>query len=188
MFRRTRALLATLLLAMAIPAAAVADPVNWTLNGVTLSSGTASGSFTYDSDTDTFSNINIVTTAGTLPGGTYTQRGGFYNNSTGGLRIGALTAAGNGDGNTALGWRVTTAMTNAGGTITIVTGAAASAEYTCSAGTCSVSAPFRAITGGSIVGVPVAPVPTMSEWAMILFGLMLASGAALYIQRRQLIA
>ena len=30
------------------------------------------------------------------------------------------------------------------------------------------------------------PVPTLSEWAMILFGLILASGAALYIQRRQL--
>lgn len=33
-----------------------------------------------------------------------------------------------------------------------------------------------------------APVPTLSEWAMILFGLALAGGAALYIQRRQLIA
>ncbi|WP_298159215.1 Ig domain-containing protein [Brevundimonas sp.] len=32
------------------------------------------------------------------------------------------------------------------------------------------------------------PVPTLSEWAMILFGLLLAGGAALYIQRRQLIA
>ncbi|MBB5746878.1 IPTL-CTERM sorting domain-containing protein [Brevundimonas variabilis] len=32
-----------------------------------------------------------------------------------------------------------------------------------------------------------APVPTLSEWAMILFGLALAGGAALYIQRRQLI-
>lgn len=32
------------------------------------------------------------------------------------------------------------------------------------------------------------PVPTMSEWAMILFGLTLAGGAALYIQRRQLTA
>ena len=31
-----------------------------------------------------------------------------------------------------------------------------------------------------------APVPTMSEWAMILFGLILAGGAALYIQRRRL--
>lgn len=30
-----------------------------------------------------------------------------------------------------------------------------------------------------------APIPTMSEWAMILFGLSLAGGVALYIQRRQ---
>lgn len=33
-----------------------------------------------------------------------------------------------------------------------------------------------------------APVPTMAEWAMILFGLSLAGGAALYIQRRRMIA
>lgn len=32
---------------------------------------------------------------------------------------------------------------------------------------------------------PPAPVPTLSEWAMILFGTILAGGAALYIQRRQ---
>ena len=31
-----------------------------------------------------------------------------------------------------------------------------------------------------------AAIPTMSEWAMILLGLMLAGGAALYIQRRRL--
>lgn len=33
-----------------------------------------------------------------------------------------------------------------------------------------------------------APVPTLSEWAMILFGTMLAGGAALFIQRRRLTA
>jgi streptogramin lyase len=32
------------------------------------------------------------------------------------------------------------------------------------------------------------PVPTMSEWALILLGVSLAGGAALYIQRRRLIA
>lgn len=31
-----------------------------------------------------------------------------------------------------------------------------------------------------------APVPTMTEWAMIFFGMILAGGAVLYIQRRQL--
>lgn len=35
---------------------------------------------------------------------------------------------------------------------------------------------------------PAAPVPTLSEWAMILFGTMLAGGAALYVQRRRLVA
>lgn len=39
-----------------------------------------------------------------------------------------------------------------------------------------------------VVQVPAAPVPTLSEWAMILLGLMLAGGAAIYIQRRQLAA
>jgi hypothetical protein len=39
-----------------------------------------------------------------------------------------------------------------------------------------------------LVSAQPAPVPTLSEWAMILFGLMLAGGAAFYIQRRQLIA
>lgn len=35
---------------------------------------------------------------------------------------------------------------------------------------------------------PAAAVPTLSEWAMILFGTILAGGAALYIQRRRLTA
>ncbi len=33
---------------------------------------------------------------------------------------------------------------------------------------------------------PAVTVPTLSEWAMILFGLLLAGGAALYLQRRQM--
>jgi len=36
-----------------------------------------------------------------------------------------------------------------------------------------------------ILNSPAAPVPTLSEWAMILFGLMLAGGAAVLIQRRR---
>jgi hypothetical protein len=36
-----------------------------------------------------------------------------------------------------------------------------------------------------VLSTPPAPVPTLSEWALILFGLILAGGAALYIHRRQ---
>jgi len=42
-------------------------------------------------------------------------------------------------------------------------------------------------TGDDFTYLPAA-VPTLSEWAMILFGLLLAGGAALFIQRRQLTA
>jgi len=58
----------------------------------------------------------------------------------------------------------------------------------------SYATPFVAFGGGASVPirlntifVPVpTPVPTMTEWAMILLGLMLAGGAAVLIQRRQM--
>ena len=37
------------------------------------------------------------------------------------------------------------------------------------------------------VSAPVAAVPTMSEWAMIFFGVMLAGWAAFYIQQRRMV-
>jgi YVTN family beta-propeller protein len=41
--------------------------------------------------------------------------------------------------------------------------------------------------GKSIGPAPApAPVPTLSEWAMILFGLILAGGAAVLVQRRRM--
>ncbi len=40
----------------------------------------------------------------------------------------------------------------------------------------------------TIVQVAPAPVPTLTEWAMILFGLTLAGGAVLMIQRRRMVA
>ena len=43
---------------------------------------------------------------------------------------------------------------------------------------------FDAVFSATFVTAP-APVPTMSEWAMILMGVILAGSAALYIQRRK---
>lgn len=56
--------------------------------------------------------------------------------------------------------------------------------------TATTTSGFRAGAGYVSVTytVPVTPVPTLSEWAMILFALMLAGGAVLYIQRRQMAA
>lgn len=45
----------------------------------------------------------------------------------------------------------------------------------------------RALAGSMTYSLPVtaAPVPTLSQWALILFGAILAGGAALYVQRRR---
>lgn len=52
-----------------------------------------------------------------------------------------------------------------------------------SAGCCfGVRVPLR------LEGAPPAPVPTMSEWALILFGVMLAGGVALHLHRRRVAA
>ena len=60
------------------------------------------------------------------------------------------------------------------------------AAFATSAGPVQITAntgPFP--TFSSALAAPVAVVPTLSEWAMILFGLILAGGAALMLQRRR---
>ena len=64
---------AGLLVFFCLPSIASADGVTWDLMNVTLSGGgTASGSFVYDSTTNTLSDVNITTSAGTsFAGATY---------------------------------------------------------------------------------------------------------------------
>lgn len=46
---------------------AAANPVTWTLAGVSWTDGTtATGSFVYDADTDTFSGLNMTTSGGSI--------------------------------------------------------------------------------------------------------------------------
>ena len=163
--------------------AALADPVVWTLNGVTTNDGkTVTGSFTYDANTNTYSAINITSTGGVGPFTAIAPAPA----SSAGTALFIQTPAGVGQNGIVFS---TGNKTNAGGTLTITTGAGAGGLYTCT-GVCAggVYTVGSHITAGTMVGVAPVSVPTMSEWAMILFGLMLAGGAALYIQRRQLIA
>jgi hypothetical protein len=51
-----------------------AAPVHWNLVGVNFDDGaTASGSFTYDADTNEFSGVSVVTTDGVIAGSIYTD-------------------------------------------------------------------------------------------------------------------
>ena len=64
-----------------------AAPILWTLQGVTFSDGgTAFGSFVYDADTNTYSNLDITTTTGSVrAGSTYTVFNPFVGNSASGF-------------------------------------------------------------------------------------------------------
>ncbi len=53
---------------------------------------------------------------------------------------------------------------------------------------CGVGAPPPPTVDVVTLSEPPTIVPTLTEWALILFGLILAGGAALYIQRRHMAA
>jgi len=182
-----------LLVLLSLPSIASADSVLWTLTGVTfanvtdptMTGGTATGSFDYDFATNTFSNIDIVTTAGSGFGGaTYTSLIGGFNSgsqsSTGFILGGAsgdLTLA------PALLLLFENPLVNSGGTVTdpLTTGIDfGGGEGTCDNADCSSATQDRFVTGGaatSTVSV-VTPEPT----ALSLLGVALAAllaGAAM---------
>lgn len=164
-----------------VAAPALAAPVTWTLSGVTTNDGrTITGSFTYDADTNTYSNRNIISTGGIGP---FTAGYGAGNATAGYF---TQTPAGVGQNGIAL---ISVApKTNVGGTLVLTTGNGNGGLFTCTDGACNVGT-YTAnggIAGGSITAP--TPVPTMGEWAMILMGLMLAGGAAVMVQRRRLAA
>ena len=101
---------------LAMPSA-LASPLLWTIGSATLNDGgTASGSFVYDADTDTFSSINLVTTAGSTLSGSVFQNRYFTNASH---LVFLDSASLNLTGVSYLDLYIQTPLTNAGGTVNI---------------------------------------------------------------------
>ncbi len=72
--RRSSILIIIVLLLLTISAVpADASPVTWDLTLTFTDAATADGTFVYDASTNTYSAIDITTTAGTIPGYHYTQ-------------------------------------------------------------------------------------------------------------------
>lgn len=118
---------------------------------------------------------SVTATGGTqVAGGTL--RGGF---GVGGSADGTSTPWVGGGGG---GWY-------GGGVSDAHTGGAGGSSYLGGVGLTATSTVAGVRTGDGVVtityGAAPAPIPTLSEWAMILFGTILAGGAALYIQRRR---
>ena len=175
---------------------ALAIPMKWTLVGVTFNDGgTASGSFVFDADAGvrcnglvspcgTYSSVNITTTPGTIrtTGATYNAIctapcNGVTPDAADVLFLGN---PGSPSGNPAMSLFPSSAMTDLGGTSTIF-----SLEANCSNATCSAPfGPTRTTISGSITTSPIgvntqpASSPTLSQWGMILFAMLLAAYAA----------
>jgi PEP-CTERM motif len=167
-----------LLILLCAPSIASADAITWDLSGVTFDDGgAASGSFVYDADTNTFSVINITTTAGSMfPGATYTTLSGAFGSSNTGMLLGA--ASGDLTNTDLLLLMFGADLTDLGGLVPLVTGSLiGSVEGTCDNADCSLSTELRTITAGDVVATVVTPEP--SAFLLLGIGLVaLLAGAA----------
>ena len=169
-------------------AAAVASPASatileWTLSGATFNDGgTASGSFDFNTLTDTYTNIDITTTTGSiLTGATYTafDPGATQRDSGFGAIELALADA---TGDRLLDINAATANFDSPGTIAIGNpGAFVSSEGTCDNDGCTLFVTDRTLTG-NLVGV-VASAPEPAAWALMMLGVF-GIGAALRTRRQ----
>lgn len=190
-------------LALAIitaPGLALAAPQTWYVHhgdlidaGATV--GVVTGSFDYDADNDTFSNINLeYRTPSNVLIETYddTFTPAFTPNSP--SRLNAYPSGQPAGHHPAILIWTTSAMTTAPGTLALDTGG--SKVYTCDTvgvQPCNAAVGSLYFAPGAVISTsaappPVAPpasVPTMTEWAMILLTAMLGGFAVLTLQRRR---
>ena len=165
---------AGLLVFFCLPSIASADGVTWDLMNVTLSGGgTASGSFVYDSTTNTLSDVNITTSAGTsFAGATYLAANpGFGFGSYLGPTFFEMTFVPN-PSLSAVGTPILVLISTPGGFPNSPAGteivlAAGSGEYTCGNSACSARGSTLRFLSGDVVA---APEPS----SLLLLGLGLA--------------
>ncbi len=183
-FQMTKLGLAVTAAAAALTAAAtpaLAADRTYTVSGTYDDTGTLSGSFTYDAARNTYSSVSITTTSGSSrAGASFSVVVPALSNST---RLILQSNIGSATGGPGLYLRMSPGLTESTTTTSVTP---LTVEGGCATPDCSALVqPYRAVTVGTVAYKMPAAIPTMSEWAMILMGTMLAGGAALYIQRRQ---
>ncbi len=179
-FKTTHALIGSLLLCSAT--LAVAGPMSWSLTGATFDDGTsATGSFTYDASTDTVQSYSITVQNGAVSAFTYNAGDSFLN---GPILTGNVSSSNYGpnelwveadDGSQGLVINFASLLTNAGGTVSILTGGA---DVTNSSWESDQNSDQRNLTGGEVTTVPE---PT----TLALFGIALAGLFAATRRRKQ---
>jgi PEP-CTERM motif len=168
-----RSLIAAFILVVTfgVPSIASADGITWNLSGVAFDDGgTASGSFVFDALTNTYSAIDIITTAGSAFGGaTYTGIDPGFPSTSGQLILVTNPLLSDFTGTAVLELDFGP-LTNLGGTFPVAGG-----EGTCDNTGCSSGTELRAITAGEVTGVVATPEP--SALLLLVMGLAGLAGA-----------
>ncbi|MNS67361.1 hypothetical protein D3C72_1006110 [compost metagenome] len=184
---------------VAAPGLSLAAPQTWYIHNAALEdsgvdAGTITGSFDYDADTNTYSNIHIeqYSIANALVK-TYDDAftTTFSANNASNLNVYPSGEATN--TRPAVRIEMHSPMTSATGTQTLSIGGKA---YRCDStfpSFCNISLDSLYFKAGAVVSTsstppsvtPPASIPTMTEWAMILLTIMLGGAAAITINRRR---
>lgn len=176
--RRVVAVGCTLIVAagVVVPSAAMAVPIQWSLQGVTFNDGTtASGSFFYDADTQVYSDVDITTSSGNVYGMRLANLGG------GPFGFAAVAAGGPPVIGDALFFLVfSSRLTNAGGTVAFRTSNGAY-EGVCGNDGCSGVDIKRLVTAGQVFSGPPAALSAPGTFAVLGLGL---AGLGLTMRRR----
>jgi hypothetical protein len=163
-------------------------PITWSLSGVTLSDGSvATGSFVYDANHNTYSAINITTSAGSVfSGATFTAIDASQMQFISGSFAVFVTGAGlaNYTGTRAIVFFFSPALTNSGGRVLLNT---STLETTCADVNCTAAGPTsRTVTVGSVTASTTpgpAAVPALSNVGLATLALLLTSAATILLRR-----
>ena len=182
MFSTAQKLLFYILFLACFAGCASAAPLPMDLERVTFADGgTASGSFVYDAATNTYSSVNVTTTAGTIrSGSTYNFVSNGVTPSSAAVLVATVVASSNATGTPAFFMGFGTALTGTGGSVLI-----GGQEANCSNATCTgPTGPTRFTATGSVIGGAVpTTVPTLSSWMFGLLALLLAGAGAMLLGR-----
>lgn len=170
-------------LALGLATAAHAVPVQWTLDNVAFDDGgTASGSFVYDADTQTYSNIQVSTTSGTSLGSATFAAPCTAAPCTAAPGLVVLSESPTTNDLTNVRLLVLQLSLSSLPAAPATLPLAAAREGICPDANCTGSVgEVRSSTGGSLVGalfVATSAVPTLTEWALALLAVALALVAA----------
>ena len=161
-----------------------AVPVTWSINMTFTSNDTVVGSFVYDADTNTYSNISVVYTESGTPF-TLSACSATCNNN----RFVFATAVGN--GNPAIDFALSGGqlLTNAGGTINSAAGAFGGSCFGANCGFVitnnnNTNQPF-ALTGVVNPAPTAKAIPSLSEWTQLLLALMVLTMIGWHFHRER---